>query len=548
MSEPRRHTAALLPALLALLPLAACENPLEPTTLSDFNHWKQQTRRIETLDLEEATPEEADPDQSDAETPPPPAPEKLELTVAECRALALRNNLELRVELLNPTLAEQDVTEAEAAFESLFFASASNAKTDTPTASQLSGSQVEALNADAGITIPLRTGGSVTLDTTLSRIETDNPFSTLNPSYETDFAASISHPLLRNAGRRASEHPIRIAQLSRRVSEAQTKLAVIRVLSEVDRQYWRLYATRRLLEVRRQELALAQAQLERARRRVEAELAPEVEIVRAEAGVAERQEGIIIAENNVRDVQRELKRLLNKPGLGMNTRTTLIPATEPNPVHYAPSPDRLTTAAFDNRMEMLELELRLLQDASTIDLRENELLPLLAVDYTYNANGLGRSFGHSYDRLAGVNFEDHFIGVRAEVPIGNQAAESRLRRAVLTRLQRLATRSRRAQLITQEVLTALDQLEADWQRILAARKRAIEAARVLEAEQRQFQQGLRTSTEVLDAQTRLANARASEVEALANYQITQVDLAFATGTLLGSTRVRWQPRTPDLSP
>ena len=60
-------------------------------------------------------------------------------------------------------------------------------------------------------------------------------------------------------------------------------------------------------------------------------------------------------------------------------------------------------------------------------------------------------------------------------------------------------------------------------------------------EERQFNQGLRTSTDVLDAQTRLANAQSDEVQAVAEYQIAQVDIAFATGTVLGAAKVVWVP-------
>jgi len=135
----------------------------------------------------------------------------------------------------------------------------------------------------------------------------------------------------------------------------------------------------------------------------------------------------------------------------------------------------------------------------------------------------------------------HRLGLRLQVPIGNQSALSRLRQAMLRRLQTLATRDQRDLQIRQEVFNAVDQLEATWQRILAARQRVVLAARVVEAEQRQFNQGLRTSTDVLDAQTRLANAQSSEVQAVAEYQIAQVDIAQATGTVLGASRVTWRP-------
>ena len=67
------------------------------------------------------------------------------------------------------------------------------------------------------------------------------------------------------------------------------------------------------------------------------------------------------------------------------------------------------------------------------------------------------------------------------------------------------------------------------------------AARTLAAEERQFDVGLRTSTDVLDASASLADAQSREVLALASYQIALVDLSFATGTSLGAARIRFEP-------
>jgi outer membrane protein TolC len=67
------------------------------------------------------------------------------------------------------------------------------------------------------------------------------------------------------------------------------------------------------------------------------------------------------------------------------------------------------------------------------------------------------------------------------------------------------------------------------------------ASRVYEAEVRQFNQGLRTSTDVTIAQNNLASAALSELAAIADYQISQTDIAQATGTVLGQTSVAWSP-------
>jgi outer membrane protein TolC len=143
--------------------------------------------------------------------------------------------------------------------------------------------------------------------------------------------------------------------------------------------------------------------------------------------------------------------------------------------------------------------------------------------------------------LQDKNFEDHTLGVRLVIPIGNEAAKSRLWQAFFIRMQLLTSKQNREDLIELEVLQVIDQVQANWQRILAARQNVLLEARLTEAEIRQFEIGMRTSTDVLEAQTRLADARSAEIRALADYQISLVDLAYATGTLLGSAKVDWQP-------
>jgi outer membrane protein TolC len=463
------------------------------------------------------------------------------LTIEQARQLALENNLDLRVDLLNPAIARASLSEEAARFEALFTTDVSYSKTDQPTASRLNASESKDLRVTPGVELPLVTGGTLRFDLPIDRFETNNEFSLLNPAYTSNFVVSFSQPLLRGGGVDVTVQPIRIAFYEYQASQARTKLEVTRVLAVLDRVYWRLLAARREATLRRQQFDLAVEQLRRARRRAEVGMIPEVDIIRAESGVADTIETVIIADNQLRDRQRELKRILNAPGLEIDTSIAIVPTSDPTPLRYTVEATRLADAAVENRMEMLEAELAIASQTANIRAARNATLPLVSLDYTYNMNGLGPSLDESFELLRENDFADHRAGLRVQVPIGNQAALSRLRRAILTRVQQLATRDQRALQIRQEVFNAADQLEANWQRILASRKRVVLAARVVALEQRQFDQGLRTSTDVLDAQTRLANAQSDEVQAVAEYQIAQVDIAFATGTVLGASKVVWKP-------
>ncbi|MGP1345864.1 MAG: TolC family protein [Phycisphaerales bacterium] len=553
----RPAMSGLAPALM-LLATAGCASPFHPLDSDRGIRIAPERRRtIDVMDFAGAsTPGAAPQRYSDmveaiqneppAEKPPQPFEglERYALSVEEARAIALERNLDLRVALVNPTIADQRLQEEEAAFEWTLFANARRIDTEQPTATQLEGSEVEQDSLEAGVRIPLRTGGTAQVSIPLSRTSTNNQFSLLDPSYTADARVSLSVPLLRNAGRWTNTRAIRIQALEGQIVGAQTKLAIIRELSEVERSYWRLYAAHQALDVAQQQYELAMEQYRRAERRVLAEVAPELEVIRAEAGVAERLEQIIIAQNEVLLRQRELKRLVNAPGIGIASGTMLELATEPDPVRYELNPARLREQAIANRMELLEIELRLAQDATNIDFAKNQMLPALDVDGSYALQGLGGSVSEAAGVVRDAEFPEWTLGLRFETPIGNEAAESRVAQAILARLQRLSSKASREQLIEQEVLNAVDNLESSWQRILASRQSIVAAERTLRGEQNQFDAGVRTSTDVLDAATRLAEAQLAEIRALAEYQIAQIDLAQSTGTLLGAARIRFEPTDP----
>jgi outer membrane protein TolC len=260
--------------------------------------------------------------------------------------------------------------------------------------------------------------------------------------------------------------------------------------------------------------------------------------------VSERLEAIIQASNAVKQEQRALKLLMNAPQFPLDEFPILWPATDPEVAPLDLHPDRLTEVALAQRMELLELELQLAADAATIAFEENQALPLFTLDYTYRVNGLGGNLSESAGILQDNDFNDWALSLTLEQPIGNDAAEARVAQAIITRLQRLSTRQARRLTIEREVRDAVDNIQAGWQRILASRQSAILAGRTLEAEQRQFDVGRSTSTDVLDAATRLADAQLAEIRALTEYQISKVDLAFATGSILGASLVEWEPIDP----
>jgi len=480
-----------------------------------------------------------------------PPPREVRLSLADARARALANNLELTVARLDPAVAAAGLSAEEAAFEAAFTTEVQYFGIDAPSG-QIDPTlgieitqQSKTLAVTPGLRIPLLTGGTVTVELPVERQAVEGSrFGQQNnrTDYESDLTVSVTQPLLRGFGTAVSEQRIRVAFYRQQQAEARTKLEVVRVLAAVDRAYWRLSAARAALAVRVRELDLALAQLARAQRQVRAQLAAEVEELRAETGVADVREQILIAEQAVRDRQRELKRLMSDAALPVSADTILVPDTPTSVLAYDLPPDRLVAAAIAGRMELLEVELQLAEQAVNVAAARNDLLPLVSLQYTYNVNGLGDSLGDALDLTGELRFIDHRVGLQVEVPLGNRAARSRFRSAQLARLQLLATRRQRELEVEEEVLGAIDATQTALARVSAARQRVALNRRLLESEARLFEQGQRGSTEVLEARSALADAELALVEASAEYQIAQVDVAFATGTTLGAARVAVEPR------
>ena len=548
MRSTRIHGVLFLSLAAVIAAVPGCKQGIFD---NDDARWRvpdEQLKRIDALDpakdstsppmtLEEATKKSLD-ELKVAEPPKDP----VALSIADVRASVLSNNLDLRTALIDPAIAQQSVSAEQAKFESVFFAEAQH-NDNSVFADLAQGQAASRDNFDAGFRVPLATGGDITISSPVTRSAGDVSFGAPGEDWLAELSFSMSQPLLRGAGVDANTHSIRVAEWQGQIADARTKLEAIRILANADKAYWNLYSAYRELDVRRAQYEVAVKQLERARRRVNQGEGAEIEVVRAESGVGRTLEQIIVADSTLRIRQRGLKRLMNRTDIPVSSMTPLKPATDPNPMGLSLDGAALAETAVANRMEMLELELQLAIDTSEIGFRRNAALPLFVLDYGYNTQGAGTTVRNAYGSMGD---SDAFnIGLRAEIPLGNEAAESRVNAAILQRVQRLATRDARKQAIRTEVFDALDALTQSWQRILAARLETVLAARTLAAEERQFDVGLRTSTDVLDASASLADAQSREVQALASYQIALVDMAFATGTSLGAAQIRWEPFTQE---
>jgi len=91
-------------------------------------------------------------------------------------------------------------------------------------------------------------------------------------------------------------------------------------------------------------------------------------------------------------------------------------------------------------------------------------------------------------------------------------------------------------------LNAINAVELNWQRILSNRAAVDRAQETYQDNRSEFELGKITTTELLLTLDQVAEARSALVSSITEYQNSLVDLAFATGTVLGESSVSWTPR------
>lgn len=464
-------------------------------------------------------------------------PNQRNLSIAEIRKIALESNLSLKIVNIEPVIAETVVGEERAKFDNIIFANAEVRDLNTPGIDSDALQKIRQLGAEAGIAVPLRTGGTVTLSSPIRKITRDQLDS---DEFRSALRFSISQPLLRDAGIATTEASINIARYERQAIDMRTRLQSIRVISIIDKAYWELYAAWEELDVRRQQFDLANENLAMVQRRVDEGLTAAIEISRAEIGVTDRVESLIIANTKLKLAQRQLKFLLNDQNYMLDSDIHIVPITPPTLSFYNLNRKEIASLALNGRLELLELELRLAADLTNIEFLENQTLPLFTLDYSYGALSNARgNFGQTHQDIIRNRFNDWSVGIRFELPVTNEARRMQLQRAVQQRIQRLTTKTLQEQAVLREIYDAFDHVDQDWQRILANRQQVILAGVNYEAELKQFKEGLRTMTEVLEMLTLLGEAQIKEIQAVRDYQASLIDLAFATGTLLGYSRVEF---------
>lgn len=196
--------------------------------------------------------------------------------------------------------------------------------------------------------------------------------------------------------------------------------------------------------------------------------------------------------------------------------------------------DRLSEVqiALDNRPELAEADLAVRQARVRVGQAKNGVLPQFDVTFRYTVDGLGESGHDAFSELTKNNFQEYFIQVEFEIPVGNRAARARQVQARLRHAQAIAVLKQTYEGVILDVNVRLRQLRADYDQLgpnfesAEANEDQVDAI-VARAESRNFVQ----LNQELNALTALATSRRDLIRSLIEYNMSIIELERAKGTL-----------------
>jgi outer membrane protein len=482
------------------------------------------------------------------------------LTLEDSIVKALKNNLNVAVEVVGPDLAAAGVTLAREYFMPRFQVDFTGNRYEQPSTWSLQNTGTYIQNSsDAGATLTQQIpfGGNLSVALGYTRSKTNQLFQNYNPSYTGQLNFVLNQPLLKNFGLTISRRSIIVAQNNLNVSRSELKNTLISTVYQVEEAYWNLVYAIENLKVAQQSLDLGRDLLAKTKKEVEVGQTAPIEVLSAEAEVASREASILQAEALIKRRQDQLKALLNLAADPEGAAQVVVPADKPDFKPFAITLEEALEKAMAMRPDLDSVKYTIATKRIDARYAKNQILPQLDLRLAKTSPGVS---GDRYlypdnnpllDPIGIVEgspsqaFRDAFkflynnwtVGVTLTLPLGDVFSRARHAQAKLDLDQSLARLKLQEQQVYLEVSDAVLTLETAAKSVEAFRIARELSEKRLEAEMKKLKVGMTTNYFVLQYQNDLANKRSQELRALVDYNVAVANIAKVTGSNLENRNI-----------
>ena len=451
------------------------------------------------------------------------APEVRPISLQDCIQDALAKNLDLRIARYAPSQAELDLKAAYAGYDPLFFLggqhnySRSGGGLDPATHLPTPTSQIDADSFSSSVVSGLMPWGTkYSLQGNISE-----SYGTIGgkPTDQSRGSASVSltQPLLKDFWINGTRLNIRVGKNRVKYSELGLKQNIMSTATTVEKAYYDLIAARENVKVQEKAVEIAVALLNENKKRVEFGAMTPLDAQDAEAQAASSQAALIRAQQALHTQLEILKGLIGD-NFAAWSEVDLVPVDTLSTNRQSFDLQQSWSTALTERPDLLQSKLDVERQGVTLKYNRNQMFPELDLigSYGHNASG-AREFYSAFDQLGNGSQPSYYYGAQISFPLGNVGARAAYKKGKLTMETLLLDLKKLEQTVMIQVHNDIGTINADYDNLEASRKARAFAEAALDAEQIKLQNGKSTTYTVLQKQRDVTSARASEIQALADY-------------------------------
>jgi outer membrane protein TolC len=476
---------------------------------------------------------------------------------------ALERNLDIQVQRLEPQLLDLQVASLWANYRpSLTSSFFTQGQTNLP-ADQLQGGVGSSANQisndtvqwNGGMTQNFRWGGgNAAINFNNTRLETTQSTALRNPSYNSNFQAAYTQPLLRNFRIDQTRSNLLINELQSQITDLNLRNTLTITEAAVRNAYWDLVYGIDNVEAARRNLELSSKLVQDNRAKVEIGTMAPIDVVQAQAEEASRRQALVVAEATRRTNELALKRLIVGGTDDDLWNATISPTDRPETAPEAIDIEAAVRNALANRVDIAVAKRSLEQNEIGLKNLRNSTLPELNLIGLYNLQGRGGTLierqpgnigggiintvpGGYFDALRSLGSwtaPTWSVRLNFTYPIGQSSADASYARAQVQVTQTQAQVKQAELIIATEVTNAALNVRNTLEAVQASAVSRELSEQRLQAAQSKFEVGMATNFEVVQAQRDLADARSIELRNILFYRKAIVD--FQRSQLAGTSR------------
>jgi outer membrane protein TolC len=391
------------------------------------------------------------------------------------------------------------------------------------------------------------TGGGLQVVWDNNRQTFNSPNQSINPQLTSYVQVYLQQQLLAGFGLGPNLRYLRIARTNQKVSDIAFRAQTIATVTQICNLYWDLVSAYDEEQVDERSVQFATQTLDLSRKQLALQAIPEMDVLKAEGEVANRQQDLTVARTNL-----ELQELYMKNAI---TRSLDDPVLQEMPVvpvdhigtQIQPSSESvqdMIADALKNRTELLESALVLQNSELSRKTARNALLPTLSAYGFYAGTGYGGTtnpasgstvpggFGGAVENALNYSSPEYQVGLQLNVPLRNRIAKADQYRTELEYRQSQVYLEERKKQIRIEVRNASYALEQGASRVDAAQKARDLAQKTLDIMQKEQKLGVGSNQQTLSAEHDLSLADLALVTAQTAYEKARIEVRRATGSIL----------------